>query len=44
MPENVIFGTGPLGLAVARRLVSSGKGVRLVNRSGRAVVHHPGSF
>jgi nucleoside-diphosphate-sugar epimerase len=36
MPENVIFGTGPLGLAVARRLVSSGKGVRLVNRSGRA--------
>lgn len=36
MPENVIFGTGPLGLAVARRLVASGKGVRLVNRSGRA--------
>jgi nucleoside-diphosphate-sugar epimerase len=36
MPENVIFGTGPLGLAVARRLVSSGKGVRLVNRSGTA--------
>src|ERR1700687_1909308 len=36
MPENVIFGTGPLGLAVARRLVSSGKGVRLVNRSGKA--------
>jgi nucleoside-diphosphate-sugar epimerase len=36
MPENVIFGTGPLGLAVARRLVSSGKGVRMVNRSGKA--------
>jgi len=36
MPENVIFGTGPLGLAVARRLASSGKGVRLVNRSGTA--------
>jgi nucleoside-diphosphate-sugar epimerase len=36
MAENVIFGTGPLGLAVARRLVSSGAGVRLVNRSGKA--------
>lgn len=36
MPENVIFGTGPLGLAVARRLASSGKGMRLVNRSGKA--------
>jgi nucleoside-diphosphate-sugar epimerase len=36
MAENVIFGTGPLGLAVAQRLVSSGKGVRLVSRSGRA--------
>lgn len=36
MPENVIFGTGPLGLAVARRLVASGKGVRMVNRSGKA--------
>jgi nucleoside-diphosphate-sugar epimerase len=36
MPENVIFGTGPLGLAVARRLVSSGKTVRVVNRSGTA--------
>jgi nucleoside-diphosphate-sugar epimerase len=35
MPENVIFGSGPLGLAVARRLVSLGKGVRLVNRSGK---------
>ena len=36
MPENVIFGAGPLGIAVARRLVSSGKTVRLVNRSGAA--------
>jgi nucleoside-diphosphate-sugar epimerase len=34
MAENVVFGTGPLGLAVARSLVSSGKQVRLVNRSG----------
>jgi len=38
MAENVIFGTGPLGLAVARRLASSGAQVRLVNRSGRADV------
>lgn len=36
MAENVIFGTGPLGLAVARRLTSAGNGVRLVNRSGKA--------
>jgi nucleoside-diphosphate-sugar epimerase len=36
VPANVIFGTGPLGLAVARRLVSSGAQVRLVNRSGKA--------
>ena len=36
MPENVIFGTGPLGLAVARRLAASGATVRLVNRSGKA--------
>ena len=36
MPENVILGTGPLGLAVARRLVASGKQVRLINRSGKA--------
>ncbi|TMD09661.1 MAG: NAD-dependent epimerase/dehydratase family protein [Chloroflexi bacterium] len=36
MPENVIFGAGPLGLAVARRLSSLGKPVRLVNRSGKA--------
>jgi nucleoside-diphosphate-sugar epimerase len=36
MAVNVIFGTGPLGLAVARRLAASGAQVRLVNRSGRA--------
>lgn len=36
MTANVVFGTGPLGLAVARRLASSGAQVRLVNRSGRA--------
>jgi predicted dinucleotide-binding enzyme len=36
MAENVVFGTGPLGLAVAQRLISSGRQVRLVNRSGRA--------
>jgi nucleoside-diphosphate-sugar epimerase len=36
MAEHVIFGTGPLGLAVARRLVASGRQVRLVNRSGSA--------
>ena len=36
MPENVIFGTGPLGLAVARHLAAAGKQVRLVNRSGNA--------
>jgi nucleoside-diphosphate-sugar epimerase len=34
--ENVVFGTGPLGIAVAGRLVSSGQRVRLVNRSGKA--------
>jgi nucleoside-diphosphate-sugar epimerase len=33
---NVVFGTGPLGLAVASRLMSSGHRVRLVNRSGKA--------
>jgi nucleoside-diphosphate-sugar epimerase len=34
--DNVVFGTGPLGLAVAARLLSSGQRVRLVNRSGKA--------
>jgi nucleoside-diphosphate-sugar epimerase len=36
MPDSVIFGTGPLGLAVARNLAAAGKAVRLVNRSGKA--------
>jgi nucleoside-diphosphate-sugar epimerase len=36
VPQNVIFGTGPLGLAVARHLATAGKQVRLVNRSGTA--------
>ena len=36
MPVNVIFGTGPLGLAVARRLAEMGAPMRLVNRSGKA--------
>ena len=40
MPAHVVFGAGPLGLAVARRLSSAGKTVRLVNRSGRADVPH----
>jgi nucleoside-diphosphate-sugar epimerase len=35
--ENVVFGTGPLGLAVARHLAAAGKQVRLVNRSGQAL-------
>lgn len=35
---SVIFGTGPLGLAVMRRLVADGGHVRMVNRSGRAAV------
>ena len=34
--DHVVFGTGPLGLAVASRLMSSGHRVRLVNRSGKA--------
>jgi nucleoside-diphosphate-sugar epimerase len=34
--DHVVFGTGPLGLAVAGRLTSSGQRVRLVNRSGKA--------
>jgi len=34
--DNVVLGTGPLGLAVAGRLMSSGQRVRLVNRSGKA--------
>lgn len=33
---HVVFGTGPIGLAVADELSKRGKRVRLVNRSGRA--------
>jgi nucleoside-diphosphate-sugar epimerase len=33
---NVVFGTGPLGISVARELIARGKRVRLVNRSGKA--------
>jgi uncharacterized protein YbjT (DUF2867 family) len=33
---HVVFGTGPVGLAVMRELVAQGKRVRLVNRSGTA--------
>ena len=35
---HVIFGTGPVGLAVMDELLMRGKQVRLVNRSGRATV------
>lgn len=34
--RHVIFGTGPLGLAVMRRLVTAGKRVKMINRSGRS--------
>ena len=33
---HVIFGTGPVGLAIADELVAKGKKVRMVNRSGHA--------
>lgn len=36
--SHVVLGTGPLGLAVARRLAASGCRVKAVNRSGRAVL------
>jgi hypothetical protein len=35
---HVVFGTGPVSLAVMDELVSKGKRVRMVNRSGRASV------
>jgi nucleoside-diphosphate-sugar epimerase len=35
---NVVLGTGPLGIAVARHLAEQGEPVRAVNRSGRAEV------
>ena len=33
---HVVFGTGPLGLSVARELALRGKQVRMVNRSGKS--------
>jgi nucleoside-diphosphate-sugar epimerase len=35
---HVVFGTGPVGLAVMDELASKGKRIRMVNRSGRAGV------
>ena len=35
---HAVFGTGPVGLAVMDELLSKGKRVRMVNRSGRANV------
>lgn len=35
---HVVFGTGPLGRAVARELFATGKRVRMVNRTGEADV------
>lgn len=35
---HVVFGTGPVGLAVVDELAQRGRRVRVVNRSGRAVV------
>lgn len=35
---HIIFGTGPVGLAVMAELVTRGGGVRMVNRSGKANV------
>jgi len=35
---HVIFGTGPLGMAVMRALATKGETVRMVNRSGKANV------
>jgi nucleoside-diphosphate-sugar epimerase len=40
---NVIFGTGPVGLAVMRDLVARGKPVRMVNRSGQRPADLPGA-
>lgn len=35
---HVVFGTGPLGMAVMRALLAKGATVRMVNRSGKATV------
>jgi len=34
--RHLVFGTGPVSLAVADELLGKGKRVRMVNRSGRA--------
>jgi nucleoside-diphosphate-sugar epimerase len=33
---NIVFGTGPLGYAVAEELLKKGKSVKMINRSGKA--------
>lgn len=38
--ENVILGTGPLGLAVMEELREQGEKVRVINKSGKALVPH----
>ena len=38
MERHIIFGTGPLGMAVMHELVHQGKKVRMVNRRGQADV------
>ena len=38
METHLIFGTGPIGLAVMNELVARGKTVRMVNRRGKADV------
>ncbi len=38
METHLIFGTGPIGLAVMNELVARGKSVRMVNRRGKADV------
>jgi nucleoside-diphosphate-sugar epimerase len=38
--SHVVFGTGPVGLAVMDELLSKSKRVRMVNRNGRASVPH----
>jgi len=36
---HVVFGSGPVGLAVVESLLAKGKHIRLINRSGQADVH-----
>lgn len=36
--QHVIFGTGPLGMAIMEALVTQGDNVRMINRSGKADV------